>query len=69
MTPCSRERSRISEGRLYKALRETGTPEFETVMRIIGALGLTLSAQPRQADGHQSTLVQPEGTRRTTFQT
>jgi probable addiction module antidote protein len=32
---------------LYKALGETGNPEFGTVMRIVGALGLTLSARPR----------------------
>jgi probable addiction module antidote protein len=31
---------------LYKALGETGNPEFGTVMRIVGALGLTLSAHP-----------------------
>lgn len=31
---------------LYKALGATGNPEFGTVMRIVGALGLTLSAQP-----------------------
>jgi probable addiction module antidote protein len=31
---------------LYKALGETGNPEFGTVMRIVRALGLTLSAQP-----------------------
>lgn len=31
---------------LYKALGETGNPEFGTVMRIVAALGLTLSAQP-----------------------
>src|ERR1700676_2125307 len=29
---------------LYKALGETGNPEFATVMRIVRALGLTLSA-------------------------
>ena len=29
---------------LYKALGEAGNPEFGTVMRIIRALGLTLSA-------------------------
>jgi probable addiction module antidote protein len=29
---------------LYKALGETGNPEFATVMRIMRALGLTLSA-------------------------
>src|SRR4051812_32939354 len=31
---------------LYRALGEAGNPEFGTVMRIVGALGLTLSAQP-----------------------
>jgi probable addiction module antidote protein len=31
---------------LYKALGEAGNPEFGTVMRIVGALGLTLSARP-----------------------
>jgi probable addiction module antidote protein len=31
---------------LYKALGETGNPEFSTIMRIVRALGLTLSARP-----------------------
>jgi probable addiction module antidote protein len=31
---------------LYKALGETGNPEFATVMRIVRALGLTLAARP-----------------------
>src|ERR1700676_2252191 len=31
---------------LYKALGETGNPEFSTVMRIVRALGLRLSARP-----------------------
>jgi probable addiction module antidote protein len=31
---------------LYKALGETGNPEFTTVMRILRALGLALSARP-----------------------
>src|SRR5437899_8278675 len=31
---------------LYKALGETGNPEFSTVMRVVRALGLTLSAHP-----------------------
>jgi probable addiction module antidote protein len=34
---------------LYKALGETGNPEFATVMRIMRALGLTLSARPAAA--------------------
>ena len=31
---------------LHKARGETGNPEFSTVMRIVRALGLTLSARP-----------------------
>ena len=31
---------------LYKALGAAGNPEFGTVMRIVRALGLTLSARP-----------------------
>ncbi len=31
---------------LYKALGNTGNPEFVTVMKIVRALGLTLSARP-----------------------
>ena len=31
---------------LYKALGETGNPEFGTVLRIVRALGLRLSALP-----------------------
>ena len=31
---------------LYKALGKSGNPEFATVMRIVHALGLTLSARP-----------------------
>jgi probable addiction module antidote protein len=34
---------------LYKALSTTGNPEFATVMRIVRALGLTLSARPAEA--------------------
>jgi probable addiction module antidote protein len=31
---------------LYRALGASGNPEFSTVMRIVRALGLTLSARP-----------------------
>lgn len=34
---------------LYKALGETGNPEFSTVMRLLRAMGLTLSARPAAA--------------------
>ena len=33
---------------LYKALGETGNPEFGTVMRVLQALGLRLSARPAE---------------------
>src|SRR5450830_1851927 len=33
---------------LYKALSDRGNPEFNTVMRVIRALGLTLAAHPAQ---------------------
>jgi probable addiction module antidote protein len=36
---------------LYKALGDAGNPEFATVMRVLSALGLTLTAAPtKQAD-------------------
>jgi len=38
--------SGLSRESLYKALGENGNPEFATVMRIVRALDLTLSARP-----------------------
>jgi probable addiction module antidote protein len=38
--------SGLNRESLYKALGETGNPEFGTVMRIVRAFGLTLSARP-----------------------
>jgi probable addiction module antidote protein len=37
--------SGLNRESLYKALGETGNPEFSTVMRIVRAMGLTLSAR------------------------
>ncbi len=34
---------------LYKALGASGNPEFGTMIRVLKALGLTLSARPMQA--------------------
>jgi probable addiction module antidote protein len=34
---------------LYRAFGETGNPEFATVMRVLRAMGLTLSAQTTRA--------------------
>jgi probable addiction module antidote protein len=36
----------LSRESLYKALGKNGNPGFATVMRIVRALGLTLSARP-----------------------
>src|SRR5437660_11250543 len=38
----------LNRERLYKALGETGNPEFTTVMRVLRALGLKLTAQPAE---------------------
>lgn len=35
----------LSRESLYKALGERGNPEFATVMRVLRAMGLTLSAR------------------------
>jgi probable addiction module antidote protein len=40
------KRAELNRESLYKALGETGNPEFGTVMAILRALGLTLSARP-----------------------
>lgn len=48
MTKIAKETG-LSHESLYKALGETGNPEFATVMRIVRALGLTLSARPAEA--------------------
>jgi len=40
------KKSGLNRESLYKALGDSGNPEFATVMRIVRALGLTLSARP-----------------------
>lgn len=35
---------------LYKALSETGNPEFATVLKLMKAMGLKLSALPMEAE-------------------
>jgi probable addiction module antidote protein len=44
----SRIASEAGRGResLYKALRADGNPEFETVLRVMHAVGLRLTAEP-----------------------
>ena len=36
----------VSREHLYRALKETGNPEFATVVRVLKALGLRLAARP-----------------------
>ena len=38
--------AKLNRESLYKALGEAGNPEFDTVLRVIRAMGLTLSARP-----------------------
>lgn len=38
--------AKLNPKSLYKALGETGNPEFATVLSVLNALGLTLSAAP-----------------------
>ena len=38
--------SGLNRESLYKALSENGNPEFATIMRVIRAMGLTLTARP-----------------------
>jgi DNA-binding phage protein len=46
LTPFMAKTAGLNREGLYKALGEAGNPEFGTVMRIVRALGLTLSAHP-----------------------
>lgn len=45
MTQIAKE-SGLGRESLYKALSATGNPEFGTIMRVVGALGLKLVAAP-----------------------
>lgn len=40
------KRAKRSRESLYRSLSKKGNPEFETVMRLLAALGLTLQAAP-----------------------
>ena len=44
----------LSRGSLYKALSGEGVPTFETVLRVVGALGLKLRAEASPAVQRQS---------------
>ena len=40
--------AKLNRESLYKALSDAGNPEFDTILRVIRALGLTLSARPAE---------------------
>ena len=44
------EEAGLGRESLYKALGETGNPEFVTVLKLMKAMGLKLSALPIQAE-------------------
>ncbi len=41
-------KSGLGRQSLYKALSESGNPEFSTVMKVLGALGIRISATPME---------------------
>jgi probable addiction module antidote protein len=43
----------LSRESLYKALSGERSPSFETILKVIGALGLKLRAEPALAEGPQ----------------
>jgi probable addiction module antidote protein len=45
--------SGLSREGLYKALSGAGNPEFETILRVLEALGLQLQAEPASVDQRQ----------------
>ncbi|MBI2435820.1 MAG: putative addiction module antidote protein [Candidatus Hydrogenedentes bacterium] len=45
----------LSRESLYKALSGERTPTFETILKVIGALGLKLHAEPVPAAGARTT--------------
>ncbi|MCI0755435.1 addiction module antidote protein [Teichococcus vastitatis] len=49
MTAVAREAGMGRES-LYKALSGEGNPEFGTIMKVLGALGLGLSVNPKHPD-------------------
>jgi len=44
------EHAGLSHESLYKALSGDGNPQFETIFRVLAALGLRLRAEPADAD-------------------
>jgi probable addiction module antidote protein len=51
----------LSRESLYKALSGERIPSFDTVLKVIGALGLTLRAEPLIAEGAAVTALEASG--------
>ena len=51
MTEVARDAG-VSREHLYRALSSEGNPEFGTVFKVINALGLKLSVEPKNAATH-----------------
>jgi probable addiction module antidote protein len=49
----------LSRESLYKALSGERTPTFDTILKVIGALGLRIHAEPLPADSKAEHLHQP----------
>ena len=58
----------LSRESLYKAFRETARPEFETVRKVMGSLGLRLVAEPMGKSGASSRRAGENLSARTTGQ-
>ncbi|MFK8251793.1 addiction module antidote protein [Ancylobacter terrae] len=48
MTSLARDTG-VAREALYRALSENGNPEFATILKVLGALGLTLTVGPAKA--------------------
>ena len=57
MTQLAKETG-LSRESLYKALQEGAKPRYDTVLKVIGALGLQLTAQP-STSGTATTVFHP----------
>ena len=55
MTQVARDAG-LSRESLYKALSRERSPDFDTILKVIGALGLKLHAQAPQGPGLRSTV-------------
>lgn len=50
------EKAGVGRASLYKTLRAGSNPEFDTVLRVLHALGVRLTAEPAEPDLHKKEL-------------